>query len=434
MTMIKNAFPHDSFISTEEKMVWFGLVYTYPLFMLGALYVSGSVLGWFILGVVVLRYYVEGKQREGRIPALVWVWIIGMVVMLIALLIAHGNWSLGLPKTIKSSIGWAKGWALMAVFPLIGVLASVRTDVVVRGVCVIAVHTLIFAIISYAAYIVRLPGDIYLSPFKVVGGPGETFFMVSLYGLNPETGAGRWRFFGPWAPAAGLLACIYLIFCLHEKHPKWRNWGVAGCFAMILLSQSRAGLAIFVMLFPMVMFADKLKEPWFLFLSGIIIPAVLILGEPIFQWLMDSYEQVKQQRPESTRVRQALANIALHRWQAEAPIWGHGIVERGPAIVEGMPIGSHHSWYGLLFVKGIVGVFALAVPMALTSFYLVWQTQFSETARMALCLMAVFVCYSFFENLEILSYLYWPAMLIIGIALNPAKEALLSPSRVGGAQ
>ena len=416
--MLQDAFPHNRFISTEEKLVWYGLVYTYPLFMLGALYVSGSVLGWLIIGVLGLRFYILGKPCSAKLPLLVWLWIAGMLVMLLALLIAHGNWSLGTGKTIKSSIGWAKGWALLAVFPIIGALAAVRSEVVVRAVCVVAVHTLIFAIISYMAYLVRLPGDIYLSPLKVVGGPGETFFMVSLYGLNPETGAGRWRFFGPWAPAAGLLACIYLIFCLHEKHPKWRNWGVAGCFAMILLSQSRAGLAIFIMLFPMVLFADKLKQPWFLLAAGVLLPAMLLLSEPIYTWLMDSYEQVKQQRPGSTRVRQALANIALQRWQAEAPIWGHGIVERGPAIVEGMPIGSHHSWYGLLFVKGVVGVVALAVPMLLTSIYLIWQTQFNDTARMALCMMAVFICYSFFENLEILSYLYWPAMLIVGMAMK----------------
>jgi hypothetical protein len=34
----------------------------------------------------------------------------------------------------------------------------------------------------------------------------------------------------------------------------------------------------------------------------------------------------------------------------------------------------------------------------------------------------VIVSYSFFENLEILSYLYWPALFWIGIAFNPLKN------------
>ena len=34
----------------------------------------------------------------------------------------------------------------------------------------------------------------------------------------------------------------------------------------------------------------------------------------------------------------------------------------------------------------------------------------------------VLVCYSFFENLEILSFIFWPALLWIGIALNPLRS------------
>lgn len=416
--MFKDYLPFTHFISTEEKLVWIGLVYTYPIYFLGSLYVWGSILGWLILSIVLLRWYVTDCNKFSDIPALVWVWVAGMLVMLLALLIAHSEWSLGTGKTIKSSIGWAKGWALMAVFPLIGCLAQIRPEILIRGVCIVAKHTFFFAVFSYMAYMVKFPGDIYLSPLKFVGGPGETVFMVSLYGYNPETGAGRWRFFAPWAPGAGLLGCMFLAFCLHEKCPKWRNWGVLGCAAMVILSQSRVGWVVFIALIPLILFADKLKEPWLLITIGIVLPAILILGEPVYEWVMDSYREIKEQRPESTRVRKALANIALQRWQAEAPIWGHGIVERGPAMVENMPIGSHHSWYGLLFVKGIVGAIALAVPMITTSIFLLWQTQVNETARLGLCVMAVFICYSFFENLEILSYLVWPAFLAFGIAFN----------------
>lgn len=419
--MFNQYLPTDGFASTEEKLVWYGLVYTYPIFMLGAIYVTGSLLGWLILLVVALRWYVHGKHKDACIPTLVWLWIIAMFVMLIALWVGHSNWSLGTGKTIKSTIGWMKGWALMAIFPLIGCLAKVRTEVLVRAVCVVAVHTLIFSVITYMAYMVRIPGDLFVSPLKVIGGPGDTVFTVSLYGLNPETGGGRWRFFGPWAPAAGLLACIYLVFCMQEKDPKWRGWGIAGCVSMILLSQSRAGLGIFVMMIPMVLFSNKLKEPWMLFLLGVIVPLVLVLGDPVYEWLSYSYEEIKQQRPGSTRVRAALANIAMQRWESEAPIWGHGVVESGGKIVEGMPIGSHHSWYGLLFVKGIVGLFALAIPLALSAIYCLVTSQVSYHARIGFCLITVFVCYSFFENLEILTYLSWPAFLWLGLAFNPYK-------------
>ncbi len=415
--------PGNHQLTLEEKLIWWGLVYTYPIYFIGGLYISGSAIGWLILGLAMLRWFVDGKpEHNAAIPAIIWLWLVAMGVMLVALLIAHSNWSLGMAKTIKSSVGWAKGWALLAIFPLIGSIVNVRPEMLIRGICVVAKHTCIFSLVTFICYLVHIPGLLFISPLQIVGGPGENFFMVSLYGLNPETGAGRWQFFAPWAPAAGFLSCIFLVFCLQEKDKVWRNWGIAGCFLMVLLSQSRAGLGIFVMLFPLTLFSDKFKEPWFLFTLGVVVPVILVLGEPVYNHVMDTYQQIKEARPGSTRVRTALANIAMQRWAAEAPVWGHGVVESGPKLVEHMPIGSHHSWYGLLFVKGMVGLLALAIPMGVTIMALIVGAQDSKQAQTALCLMAVFVCYSFFENLEILSYLYWPALLWIGMALNPKKQ------------
>lgn len=410
---------HQSYL--EERIVFTTLTGTYPIYLLGSLYLVGCVLGWLLLGILLTRWFIEGKRKTDFVPAVVWLWIISMFAMLVILWIGHADWELGTAKTVKSSIGWAKGWALMALFMFLGAVAPIRYETIIRGVCILSKHTLIFSVITLFAYIVRIPGDIYVSPLQFIGGPGPSFFTVSLYGLNPETGGGRWQFYGPWAPAAGLLACLGLVMCLHEKDPTFRKWGVFGCAVMVLLSQSRAGWVIFVILFPMVLLADKFKEPWFLLTAGILLPALLILGMPVYEFMMDSYEQIKQARPASTRVRAALENIAWQRWQSEAYWFGHGIVERGPKLVEGMPIGSHHSWYGLLFVKGLTGLLSLAIPMFVTIVYLFWQSQTSKLAHCALCMMAVFVCYSFFENLEILSYLYWPALLIIGMALNPAN-------------
>lgn len=408
--------------STEEKLVWFGLTLTYPLFLLGALYVMGSVIGWMIFSVVILRWYINGKDENAIIPMIVWLWVVGSLFMLIALIIGHGNWDLGLGKTIKSSIGWAKGWALMPLFLFIGAFVDIRPNLVIRAVCVVSYHSLIFAGITIVFYVAGINGDLFISPLKVIGGPGETFFTVSFFGLNPETGAGRWRFFTPWAPAAGFMACIFLIFTCQEKDKFWRNAGLLGSFAMCLLSQSRAGWVIYIALTPLCFLNKYFKNPAWLVVVGVVIPTILLLGEPIFTWLNNSYEDIKAARPGSTRVRNTLEVIALQRWESEAPIWGHGIVENGPKIVERMPIGSHHTWYGLLFVKGIVGLFSLAIPLAITCMYLLWNSLKSPINYTAALMGIVFICYSFFENLEILSFLYWPALLWIGIALNPMKS------------
>jgi hypothetical protein len=408
--------------STEEKLIWFGLTLTYPFFFFGGLYIMGSVLGWMIFAVVLLRWYVNGKDKHAAIPAIVWLWAVGGFFMLLALLIGHSNWDLGLAKTIKSSIGWAKGWALMPLFLFIGAFVDIKPQLIIRAVCIVSFHSLIFAVITIVLYKAGVHGDLFISPLKVIGGPGEKFFTVSLFGLNSETGAGRWRFFTPWAPAAGFMACIFLIFTCQEKDVFWRNTGLLGSFVMSLLSQSRAGWVIYIALTPLCFLHKHFKNPVLLIIIGIAIPAIILLSEPLFNWLSNSYLDLKASRPESTRVRNTLEVLALQRWESEAPIWGHGIVEKGPKIVEGMPVGSHHSWYGLLFVKGIVGLLALAIPLAFTCIYLFWNSIKSQICYTASLMLVVFICYSFFENLEILSFIYWPALLWIGIALNPLKS------------
>lgn len=406
----------------EETLIKYALVFTYPIYAIGGLYITGSLLGWAAVSLVLLRGFVEGELNTRNIHFCVWIWVIGMAVMLISLWVAHGQWSLGMVQTIKSTVGWAKGWALLAIFPLLGAILNLRPEKLIRYACIVGMHTAIFAGLTLVAYVIGLPGHLFTSPLQILGGSGENFFAVSLYGLNPETGAGRWQFFAPWAPAAGFLACLLVLFCLQEKNRFWRNWGIVGCVLMILFSQSRAGWAIFAIIVPLFLFTRYVFNPWLMIFLGVMLPVIVLLGEPIYEYGMDSYQQIKEARPASTRVRAALENIALQRWQNEAPIWGHGVVESGPKLVEFMPIGSHHTWFGLLFVKGLVGLFALAIPLAVSLLTLLIHQHRNDQIRSALCMLLVFICYSFFENVEILAYLYWPALLWLGLSLKNVQE------------
>jgi len=413
-------------MNTEEKLVWYALVFGYVFYLTGMLYIVGSVLGWALFALFMLRWFVEGKRPgNSALPITIWVWLLGMLMMLIALLIGHSEFSLGMGLTIKSSIGWAKGWALLALFPLLGAMASIRPKVIIRGVCILAAQSIPFILLGLVLAVAGSDGSLYLSPFKAIGGPISSF-EVGLFGINPETGRPRWPFFAPWAPAAGLMSCLYLIICVNEQDRFWRRFGILGALVMCLFCQSRAGWAIFILLIPALFLLGQLKKPLLWLLLGTAVSAVCLLGQPLIEGVQTAHQQIKDSRAGSTRVREALATIALQRWESEAPVWGHGVVERGPKMVEHMPIGSHHSWYGLLFVKGFVGLLALAVPLAITIMYLSFDALNSARSRSALMIVLVFTGYSFFENLEVLAYLYWPALIWLGLALNPIKNIELN--------
>ncbi|VUD46934.1 hypothetical protein TDB9533_00924 [Thalassocella blandensis] len=410
-------------LTIEEQLIFYSLALTYPIYLVGGFYVLGSVLGWAVLGLYCLKLYLLGKKLSPinpllRISPVIWLWVLGMMVMLVALIVAHIDRQMGLGQIIKSTFGWAKGWASMALFPLLGCIVNIRKEVIIRGCCIAAASAIPFAVLGLLLYIVGFSGYLYSSPLKVIGGPGSAFDVV-LFGMNPETHAARWQFIGPWAPSAGLLSCIYLVICIHEKDIKWRALGCFGALVMCLFCQSRAGWVIFATIIPISIGLSSLRYPLVWIAGGILLPVLVLLGEPIYMWVFETYNQIKESRPGSTRVRGMLANLAVQRWENEAPIWGHAVVERGPKVVEYMPIGSHHSWYGLLFVKGIVGAIALAVPLFFTSIYMLLLAQKSKIAQTGLAICVILVGYSFFENLEILAYIYWPALIWIGFSLRP---------------
>ncbi|WP_228289110.1 O-antigen ligase family protein [Marinobacter salinisoli] len=410
----------------EERIVWVGLSWTYAFYAVGGLYVVGPVIGWLLAGVLAAR--VLRVENRIVIPLPVWLWIIGMLMMLVAVVVGHLQNNLGTGQLIKSSIGWAKGWALLALFILAGSSLQIRPELIARAAMRVCLHTLLLLPVFIGAWLLRLPETAYVSPLKAVGGPGPEFFAVSLYELDPQSGLPRWRLFTPWAPALGFVANIFFLLALIERERSWRIIGISASVLMILMSQSRLALLALLFVIGVRFCLVYLRGPILAFACMVASLIFAYAGAWILEGLETGYESIKAARADSTRVREALARIALHRWRTEAPVWGHGVVERGPHLVEYMPIGSHHSWYGLLFVKGMVGFLALALPLIFSLLTLGLKALRGGIVELTgfFCVLLLFL-YTFGENLEILAYLIWPALIFIGLAHGARPAARTTP-------
>jgi len=419
--------------TAAERLVATAIEWAWLLWLVGGLYIAGPALGWILAAMVAGGLYLD-RIKASAIATTIWIWLISMGAMLLILWVGHINFDLGLAKTIKSSIGWAKGWALIALFPLAGAALSIRYEVIYRAVCRFGLQTLILLPIFLLAPSLGLPERIWVSPLKILGGAGAEYFTAQLYTLEPGSGRPRWQFLAPWSPAAGMIGVIYVWLASHEKDWKWKAIGIAGGLALTLFSQSRLALVALVVIVPFVWGASRFSR-FYLWLIGA--PAILalgIFGPMLLEFIDSAVNEFSAARADSSRVRAALGRIAIHRWETEAFWFGHGVVENGPHLVEYMPIGSHHSWYGLLFVKGLLGAIALAVPLLSTFVVLMIRAQSQTTARVGLGLMLVMGLYSFGENLEILAYLYWPALVAIGIGLRVGDAYSDDPanSKAGG--
>jgi hypothetical protein len=422
-----------------ERLIWWTLVMTYPIWLVGGLYVVGSVLGWVLVACLVIQWLAAYDDPAAgqpiRVSPVIVLWILGMLVMEVALLAGHLDFNLPTSLIIKSSIGWAKGWAALALYPLAGCL-NVRPALISRAICIVGLQTLMLLPILMLTPHLGLPQVLYVSPLRAVGGPGNEFFDVPLYEVDGSTGDIRWRLFTPWGPALGFVGNVHFMIALLERRRFWKAGGMLGSIAMCLVCKSRLAQLCIIAIPAFTMIVARIRRPLMLIVLGFLSFFAGIVSPILLQAFQDFWDRFKGARAGSTRVRMALKRIAIDRWQRGAPIWGHGIVERGPHLVEAMPIGSHHTWAGLLFVKGIVGFLALAVPMAATAVDLLRRASSPRyhLGGVGLGMIVILFLYTFGENLEILVYLYWPGMIMMGQALQeeplrPPPAPLLEPGQ-----
>lgn len=403
-----------------ERLIYRTLTMTWPLYAIGSLYVVGPVLAWVLGGLVAVILYFGAAVRPdmratGPVPPVVWAWMIGMAVMLVALWIGHIDWNLGLNKTIKSSIGWAKGWALLALLPLAGAVLPIRREVIVRAQCIVGLWTLLITPLLLAAPHIGLPSHLFTSPLKVIGGPGPEFFSVVLFTWDSADWTPRWQFFAPWSPFAALLGVIMVLFALEEKCIKWRSIGLVAGMVMIFASKSRMGLVGLVACTIGPRMMPLLLRGWAWQVVAGLTASLAVVGETLVNTANHAVSTFKGARADSTRVRETLQRIASERWQNEAFWFGHGTVHPGSHAVEYMPIGSHHTWFGLLFVKGVVGMLSLLVPFVWQTLLAMKDAATSTRGRLPMGIMMTLTLLSFGENIEIEAYLLWPALLMLGI-------------------
>ncbi len=407
----------------EEKVVWYYITGTYVLYLLGAQHILAFIMAWFLAIYLCKKLWDQTDdtpvEEKITIPLGVWVWIICMLLMEVALIGSHLDYNLDLARVIRSTINFfIRTWALFALFPLIGCL-KIRPQLIYRAACILCLQTLILFPICQMASIVHLPSSIYTSPLQKIGGVGAEYYRVLLYGIDGETHKPRLYLFAPWAPALGLVGDIYFFLTCQESNKKWRWIGMIGAAAMVVGADSRLGTLCLLILPFLILLLVNFSRPSVQIGTGVVSFLSGLFGLQIITWVKDFKTQFDGQRAGSSQVRDILGRIALYRWWTEAPIWGHGLVEpKGPPVTTRKPIGSHHTWFGLLFTSGVVGFIAFAVPLFWSFIELLIKAQKNKTAQVGLGVVLVLFFFSFAENLEALIYIYWPGLVIMGIAFK----------------
>ncbi|MEW6497386.1 MAG: O-antigen ligase family protein [Cyanobacteriota bacterium] len=416
----------------EEKIVWYYITGTYVLYLLGLQHFLAPLLAWGLGFYVCKKLWNQTDETPEEdkisIPFGVWVWIVFALAMQVITIVNHLDFDMGLTRIIKSTINfWAKNWALFAMFPLIGSCLKIRPQLLYRAASILGLQSLILTPISTLASRLHLPQILYTSPLYKVGAAGEVPYSVYLYGSQADTEEVRLFLFAPWAPALALVGCVYFFLSSKDPDKRWRWIGMISYAVVVFATASRLGTLVMVVIPAAIWGLSNLTNPKLQITAGVFSVFAGYFGQQLVTALKDVKDSLDAQRSGSSQVRAMLARMARDRWQREAPIWGHGLSdERGPYVVAFKPIGTHHMWFGVLYTHGLVGFIALATAMSLTLIELLIKAQKSQVAEVGLSVLLVLAAFSIGENLDGLIYLFWPGMVIIGMAFKEKMPGFYS--------
>lgn len=401
----------------EEKLIWYSTIYTYVFYFTGTLYFVGPMVGWILILCLFYRKY---QGEELKIPIVTYIWIFCTIALLIALWGGLMNFDYSLSAVIKATLGWAKGWALFAVLPLAGAL-PIRPELIYRSICVIGLHSLILFPFYYLASVLHIPSPLYTVPLNFFGAPPE-IFNIGLYVIDYDTGTPRINLFAPWAAASGFIGNGLFPLTFQEKNLFWKVCGMGAMILMVYIcSASRSAVVMLPLAFMLTWILSNITKPSVLISLGFSSTLLGTIGVPLKDLVTAYIDKVKGSRPGSTRVRNTLDNIALARFP-EAPIFGHAVPERGPKVVEHMPIGSHNTYTALLFLRGIVGLVAFLLGLTASFFNLWWNSVTMPVSFCALEILFVIIFNSRYDSSEVTIYLIWQSLVVMGIAYCGKKD------------
>ena len=413
-------------INFPEKIIWFQSLFIYPIYLSGTLFIFNILQLWILVGYTLfwqVKLSLEATNKIDSIdirhwrstPPLIWGWLISMILMGVTILIGIYENGYNSNDMIRSTTGWMGDWSLLGIYPLLGYLLPIRPAVIYRSACVIAAQSLIAIPICYGAYLLKLPDLIYLSPLEQIFPGGKVYYYIFWYVREVDSNGIRLVLFTPWGPALGLIGCIFFFYALEEQTTVWKWLGIMGSLAMVITSVSRgaylflpATVAIVWAIRNLSFIQFQLSLGISCFLGGL--GSTLLLDR--FQEFSDNF---KSARKSSSQVRGELERVAFDRW-TDSPIFGHGKQIPGPDFLQNMPIGSHHTWIGLLFTQGLTGFCLFFTPVVWSLIELSLKTKSNPIAHVALKALILVTFASFSDNIEKLAYIYWSAFLLIGIA------------------
>lgn len=316
------------------------------------------------------------------------------------------------------------GWVLMAACLLVGGAMLSGSARLVRALCVlggwILILTLVSLIMAWGFGITRFSIP---SPLSLVL-PESNFVihqMTMRFYLTDELMGGRsFRLilFYPWPTALGVAGAGLLLVAGQEKDAVWRWIGRLGGGTAVLFSYSRAVAVSLILAGGLILFLrlSLLHRLALVMLGAGVLNLALLFGYGPVDLVHLALDYFHSLRSGSSESRNLLYDIT---WQhaLRAPLLGHGWFSAALATWMPVPLGSHSTIYGALYLGGVVTLAAVILAYAATLVAAALRLKDRPGAHGVLGYLIVLGMVSYGENINTLVPTLIPLFIWVGSVL-----------------
>jgi hypothetical protein len=407
---------------TERCVFWY--VTLIPLWWMAGLLMPLALIGSAFLYV----------RRLPRDPAILLVSLLWIAVGAAQALSTVVNWamtedaSVGLLRGLLSLL--TMGWILLGLAIGIGGEAGLASTRVVRAICINAAWLLLFCGISLVmAHGFGLQELIVPSPLALLL-PGDlpsvrqhltmVFFQRDAL-LDGQTL--RLTLFYPWATALSLAGAATLLVGTADPVRFWRWCAILGGSAAVVFGYSRSVAVCLVGAFCILGFLRLrvVGQATIAIVTGLALNVALLAGFDPAESMRAFLEAFTNVRAGSSAARNLVYDLSWVHF-LERPILGHGWVSEPAARwLSTMPLGSHSSFYGVLYLGGIVTFTMMCIAYLATIGAVVLRLRDRQRQGMAaLVLLGLFGVVALGETFSILV----PSLLVFFLWLGGVLRQL----------
>ncbi len=360
-------------LSFAERVIYWTIVLTPIWWLLGIQPLFYPAIASFLL---VVGFDLD-KLIKGSLPWFCWAWLAMTLAALWTNILGLNEINFPFLKTAAVVITLFKGYFFIFACLTLPFWHRIRIQVIVRAVSWMASGYLVSLGIQLLILFFFGPQEPILPPIARLLPIAKGSLTIQFAGIQPFLGIPlpRTNLYTADPPILGACAVLCFFICWTETNHRLRKFALAGCLAILIISQSRLAWICFPLVFLIIAaFRSGLIRQSSLWIASFTALISAVLGLTIHDLMNKPLEIFNNARADSSKDRGFIVNATIDAWK-ESPWTGWGIMGKTASWGNGafeLPLGTFSSYAQVLYLHGIFG-FIFFITALGSTLYSFWQ-------------------------------------------------------------